>query len=62
MITPEFTLLEEISSKEQVLLNLLISILAGSSSGLTPHLGAVMFSEDLGNRGFPRPWANCFMG
>lgn len=47
MITPEFTLFEEISREEQVLLNSLISILAGSSPGLAPHPGAVMFSEDL---------------
>lgn len=51
MITPEFTLFEEISRKEQVLLNSLISVLAGSSSGLAPHPGAVMFSEDLGSPG-----------
>lgn len=57
MITPEFTLFEEISSKEQVLLNVLISVLAGSLAGLTPHLGAVMFWEDLRTEASPGPGA-----
>lgn len=54
----EFTLFEEISRKEQVLLNLLISALAGSWPA-SPRPGTVMFSEDLGKEGFLRLQPPC---
>lgn len=57
MINSGLILLEEISRKEQVLLNLLISLSAGSWAN-RPHLGAVMSWGILGKEAAPRPGAS----